>query len=349
MVVWNTVDSQLASGSSSGEIVLHSLVTGVSIANFKQKNSTGIKLLAFSPFKKQMLASCTENGSVYVWDCNTRNVCTSFQYCHHSPVTGLAFGPGNPALMCTTGLDQRVQFYDINEKRVIKTLETEAPLTCLDFASDGYTIAAGTLYGTVLVYDLRNSKTVLATLRGHEGTSVNWVDFAKKYSRTPTVPSTEKEPPVVRTDESCEIPRLRSLAEIQQEAKLRAEATRKTKTEENLIKQTLEVKEEDREIEEKVKDAEVEEETHERPQETQENCTTEECKGIQGRIQDNECLIQGLRDHVQTLHIELIRQFTIQQNEIRGYFETYSRANAKLLQEINQLKEENSRLKFTSF
>ena len=37
----------------------------------------------------------------------------------------------------------------------MKTLETEAPLTSLSFNKDGYTIAVGTLYGTIQVYDLR--------------------------------------------------------------------------------------------------------------------------------------------------------------------------------------------------
>ena len=57
--------------------------------------------------------------------------------------------------MCSSGYDRRILFYDINEKKIVKRLETDYPLTALGFSPDGFTLAAGTLSGEVLVYDLR--------------------------------------------------------------------------------------------------------------------------------------------------------------------------------------------------
>ena len=48
-----------------------------------------------------------------------------------------------------------MNFYDINERKVVKTINTDSPLTSLDFYNDGHTIVCGTLYGNINVYDLR--------------------------------------------------------------------------------------------------------------------------------------------------------------------------------------------------
>ena len=75
--------------------------------------------------------------------------------------------------MCTCGLDQRIQFYDTQEKKLVKTIDVDSPLTCLSFCSDGHTLAGGTLFGTVLLYDLRVPGNTKNILKGHENNAVN--------------------------------------------------------------------------------------------------------------------------------------------------------------------------------
>lgn len=255
-VAWNYTDQQIASSSLSGEIVLHSLLTKVAVSNFKQRGSAGIKVIQFSPFKKQTLGSGSENGSVYIWDCTSRSVVCSFPNFHNSPVTGLAFSSVNHMLMCTSGLDQRIQFYDTQDKKLVKTIEVDAPLTCISFCSDGHTLAGGTLYGTVLLYDLRNPVNAKNVLKGHEGNAVNWVDFAKakdvkprvarEGSREP-VSSSRPEPRGVREnsrdpvsssrpEETAPIvSRFKTIEEIKLEAKLRVEQKRRERMKEEPV------------------------------------------------------------------------------------------------------------------
>ena len=178
-VTWNYTDQQIVSSSMSGEIMVHSLLTKVSVCNLKLKGSAGIKVVQFSPFKKNFLGAGSENGSVYIWDLNLRSVACSFPSFHNSPVTGLAFSAINHMLMCTSGLDQRINFYDTHEKKIVKTIDVDSPLTCISYATDGHTLAGGTLYGTVLIYDLRNPGAPKNVLKGHEGNAVNWLEFAK--------------------------------------------------------------------------------------------------------------------------------------------------------------------------
>jgi protein NEDD1 len=44
-VTWNGMDSHIASASESGDIILHSLVSGVAVANFNQRGSRAVKCI----------------------------------------------------------------------------------------------------------------------------------------------------------------------------------------------------------------------------------------------------------------------------------------------------------------
>ena len=206
-VMWSAGDAFLASGAASGEIVLHSQTTGVEVARLR-KDSQGIKCLQYSTLQEHILAACNEGGSVLVWDTTRRATDVVFTSAHNSPATGLAFSPVNNLLLCSAGLDQRILFYDIKEKKVIKQLESDAPLTSLAFNCDGFTVAAGTLYGDIKVYDLRASAQSRAVLRGHNGDGVNSLEFSKNRasrpsSRTGTQPSRIAEASKTEEDRSA--------------------------------------------------------------------------------------------------------------------------------------------------
>jgi hypothetical protein len=50
-VDWSLGDQLVASASQVGDIVLHNHQSGVAVANFTAKNSQGLKMIKFSPFK----------------------------------------------------------------------------------------------------------------------------------------------------------------------------------------------------------------------------------------------------------------------------------------------------------
>lgn len=118
---WNINDYILASSSLTGDIVLHNInnTNGLPIANFNQKASGGIKVIRFSPFVKELLGSGSNEGVVSIWDINKRNYSCTFNMAHNKKVTSLAFSPNNQALLCSTGIDQNIQFYDINAKKYL--------------------------------------------------------------------------------------------------------------------------------------------------------------------------------------------------------------------------------------
>lgn len=130
-VNWNSTDSLIASCSNAGEIIIHDVPTQLQIANFSLNAKTpGFKCLKFSPLRKSYLISGSNDGSVTVWDVTLRDQVANYNSQHQSKVTALACSLFNENLFCSSGIDQKVNFYDIGTKsynpdlflRIVKTL-----------------------------------------------------------------------------------------------------------------------------------------------------------------------------------------------------------------------------------
>ena len=174
-------DLLLASGSSSGDILVH--VTGSTssadetqrIKNCSGGSSSGIRAVRFSPFRRSHLAAAGEEGVVELYDTARSDAPSLATFTQHTgTITGLAFSPVNELLLCSAGLDCRALFYDVQAKKLVKSVTCEAPICSLDFMNDGFTLAAGTQTGKVLIYDLRAlgpggtpAKAFLAHARSH--------------------------------------------------------------------------------------------------------------------------------------------------------------------------------------
>lgn len=99
--------------------------------------------------------------------------------------TSVAFSPVNHKLLCSAGHDQVMVFYDVVDKRVVNQFQHSAPLTSLSFHYDGHTVAAGTLYGSVIVLDLRSPTEPLMTLKGHGNNPINAIEFIRDKKARP--------------------------------------------------------------------------------------------------------------------------------------------------------------------
>ena len=62
---------------------------------------------------------------------------------HSGFVKGISFSPLNKLLMASVGLDRQIIFYDIHEKIVVKKIVAPFPIQCVNFCSDGHTLAVG--------------------------------------------------------------------------------------------------------------------------------------------------------------------------------------------------------------
>ncbi|XP_031796273.1 protein NEDD1 isoform X2 [Sarcophilus harrisii] len=175
-VTFNWNDCYIASGSISGEIILHSITTNLSSTPFGHGNGQSIRQLKYSLFKKSLLGSVSDNGVVTLWDVNSQSPYHNFECSHKAPASGISFSPVNDMLLVTIGLDKRIILYDTASKIQLRTLVAEAPLTAVDFMPDGATLAIGSSRGKIYQYDLRMLNSPVKTVHAHK-TSVQCITF----------------------------------------------------------------------------------------------------------------------------------------------------------------------------
>ncbi|KAL8620366.1 hypothetical protein ACOMHN_012991 [Nucella lapillus] len=156
---WN--NSYIASGSETGEIILHNTLTGQSSSPLVAPSVQAIRQLEYSSFKKSMFGTASDDGAVTLWDANTRRLLHSFKNAHK--------------LMMSVGLDKRFVCYDIQRKQILKVFDAESPLTCIDIMPDGATAAVGSTRGKVYVYDLRQGGSIPIHIFQAHKTSVHSV------------------------------------------------------------------------------------------------------------------------------------------------------------------------------
>ncbi|XP_069765784.1 protein NEDD1 isoform X2 [Narcine bancroftii] len=167
-VCFNWNDCYVASGSCSGDIIVHSITTNISSTPFGHGKTQAVQDLSYSVFKKAMLGSVHDSGTVTLWDVNTQQVHHTFENAHKAPATGLRFSPVNDLLFATVGLDKKINCYDSSSKMILRTISVEAPLTAIGFMTDGATLAVGSIRGKIYVYDLRVTAMPLKVVTAHK-------------------------------------------------------------------------------------------------------------------------------------------------------------------------------------
>ncbi|XP_078091286.1 protein NEDD1 isoform X3 [Mustelus asterias] len=167
-VCFNWNDYYIASGSCSGDIIVHSVTTNISSAPFGHGKTQPVQNLKYSIFKKALLGSVHDSGTVTLWDVNTQQPYHTFENAHKAPASGLCFSPVNDLLFATVGLDKKINCYDSSSKMLLRTISVEAPLTAVDFMTDGATLAVGSIRGKIYVYDLRVTTSPLKIVSAHK-------------------------------------------------------------------------------------------------------------------------------------------------------------------------------------
>nr|XP_061780982.1 protein NEDD1 isoform X2 [Nerophis lumbriciformis] len=181
-VSFNANDSFVASGSTSGDLVIHSLTTNLSSKAFGHGNQQPIHDLRLSILKRALLGSVSDSGTVVLWDANTQKELQVFDSAHKAPSTGITFSPASDLLVASVGLDKKIICFDTASKKVLRTIRVESPLTSVDFVPDGSGLVVGSTQGKIFQYDLRNSSTPSKITLAHK-TSVTSLRFQSNSSR----------------------------------------------------------------------------------------------------------------------------------------------------------------------
>uniref|UniRef100_A0A8C6VL04 NEDD1 gamma-tubulin ring complex targeting factor n=1 Tax=Naja naja TaxID=35670 RepID=A0A8C6VL04_NAJNA len=200
---WN--DCYVVSGSMSGEIILHSIATNLSSTPFGHGTTQPIRHLKYSPFKKALLGSVSDSGTVTLWDVNRQTPYHNFENAHKAPAYEICFSPISELLLVTVGLDKRIILYDTASKRQLRTLVAETPLTAVEFMPEGTSLTIGSSRGKIYHYDLRKLTAPVKSVSAHK-TSVkcitlqNYNSFSKSSHKTGSSKQTCKKSDVKLTN-----------------------------------------------------------------------------------------------------------------------------------------------------
>ncbi|XP_041853387.1 protein NEDD1 isoform X2 [Melanotaenia boesemani] len=181
-VSFNANDSCIASGSTSGDLVLHSLTTNLSSRAFGHGSNQPVHDLRLSMVKRSLLGTVSDSGTVVLWDSNTQKELHVFDSAHKAPGSGLAFSPTSDLLVVSVGLDKKIICYDTASKIILRSIRVDSPLTSVDFTLDGTGLVVGSTQGKIYQYDLRNSSSPTRITVAHK-TSVTCLRFQSNTSR----------------------------------------------------------------------------------------------------------------------------------------------------------------------
>ena len=156
-------DAHLASGNEAGDVLIHGLVTQNLAARLPAQAVSAaacpVNHLEYSRLRKSLLGTAYDDGSVFVWDINaTEKPHAAFPSQHKAACTGIAFSPVNHVLFASGSMDGNMIFYDVAQRKIVKSMPTGSPITCMSFHDDGVTVAVGKATGDVAIYDLRSAR-----------------------------------------------------------------------------------------------------------------------------------------------------------------------------------------------
>ncbi|CAM9708989.1 unnamed protein product [Ectocarpus sp. 4 AP-2014] len=169
-------DSCVAAGDERGKVILHRVADAPSDDEASAtlppaggySSVTGLSM-ASAAAGPAMLGVSYADGAVRLWDTGSRACVREMQTQHRGAAAGIVFHPQNPSLVATAGHDGIVRCTDVRvgERKdggggdgALKSIQTDAPLTCVSFHHEGLTLAAGASDGTVRLVDLRTAREV---------------------------------------------------------------------------------------------------------------------------------------------------------------------------------------------
>lgn len=177
-VSWNNNNTLLAFGTSTGDIEVIDFKQKTAVATYAKKNYDGIKALKFSPFSKDLICSGCKDGSVGLYNIQQPDLISRYWKMHNNKVMGIDFTNLNEDLVISCSLDEKLAFLDIRQKKIANQMDLETPLTCLSVNPNGYSIVVGTYSGEIRSVDIRKGETGAMKYKGHKSL-VKSIDYSK--------------------------------------------------------------------------------------------------------------------------------------------------------------------------
>ncbi|OQV19814.1 putative Protein NEDD1 [Hypsibius exemplaris] len=165
-LLFSSDDIMLFSGDANGTVHFRPIGEARSDGSFSTKQQGIFKFRAV-PFNPAMLVSAHFGGAVCLLDIHAMDVVLTFEH-HMADCRDVCFSPANEAMAVSVGMDNRINFYDMREKKKLNCLTADSSVTSATFLPSGHELLCGTATGKILHFDLRSS-TEPRTIQAHSG------------------------------------------------------------------------------------------------------------------------------------------------------------------------------------
>ena len=373
-ILFNRDNTKLALCTSTGDLYTYMAPT-YQTNTFKLKLQARINCMKFSPSYVDTVGVATQEGKIQVIDLAKGEVLANFEGFHSGPATSLSFSPVSKVFMCSCGMDGKINFYDIDKKMLVKSIDTKASLTSITFTTKGDQVFCGDTNGYVYLYDIRNSDAPKVLLTGNKG-RVNYLEIGNKViSKNSLAQSagTAQNSNMMLSSENIdmkkgEIAKNEKFTSSQRIPLNERHMNINSNTNNVFMNQTYQKSKTDLSFETKPlksqlttdnnamsvdEQFEIKKAAEKRTYNiaSQETEIDPDIKRYIRTCIENETnqIKQFIHEEINTLHVDIIRQFEIQQRDMMESIREFSMLNTKMTQEIERLKKENEELKSKYF
>ncbi|KAK2705904.1 protein NEDD1-like [Artemia franciscana] len=165
-------ETRVIAGHQDGSVVLTSLMTQQTFAPLEKRTDSDLVDLQRIPWRSGFLVGLFASGVIHQWDLFSpnRTIISEISGLHKGPPSALALSPINDRTALSVGLDKNIEFLDLKDNKLVKTIPTAHPLTSISFLNNGTSVIVGSTKGSLYTYDLRKLLVPLVEVQdAHHG------------------------------------------------------------------------------------------------------------------------------------------------------------------------------------
>uniref|UniRef100_A0A182MFH8 Uncharacterized protein n=1 Tax=Anopheles culicifacies TaxID=139723 RepID=A0A182MFH8_9DIPT len=171
---FNATDDFLATVYENGLVNVYGMKTSSKLQTLAfDKNTVKAR---FHPTKRFSMAVASYNGTVLLYDTQSKKTIFSQNSAHAAPCRDIAMVETHPDYLFSVGYDNVINIFDTRKRETASQIQSNYPFESLAIAEEGIHFAVGNLKGYVYGYDLRNLKDPLNMQKIHQS-CVNNIAF----------------------------------------------------------------------------------------------------------------------------------------------------------------------------